>query len=54
MIGEVGQTGVFVGFGHHHIGLTGGPKTGRLIAQMMTGQGPNLDMSPYAPGRFAR
>lgn len=53
LIGQVRQTGVYVGFGHHHIGLTGGPKTGRLIAQMMTGQRPNMDMSPYDPARFA-
>ncbi|MEX3014106.1 NAD(P)/FAD-dependent oxidoreductase [Gymnodinialimonas hymeniacidonis] len=53
LIGQVGQTGVYVGFGHHHIGLTGGPKTGRLLAQMMTGQTPNMDMSPYDPARFA-
>ncbi|MEJ6392101.1 FAD-dependent oxidoreductase [Gymnodinialimonas sp. 2305UL16-5] len=53
LIGQVGRTGVYVGFGHHHIGLTGGPKTGRLLAQIMTGQTPNIDMTPYAPSRFA-
>lgn len=53
LIGQVRQTGVYVGFGHHHIGLTGGPKTGRLIAQLMTGQTPNMDMTPYDPARFA-
>ena len=53
LIGQVAQTGIYVGFGHHHIGLTGGPKTGRLLAQMMTGQTPNLDMTPYDPARFA-
>lgn len=53
LIGEVRGTGVFAGFGHHHIGLTGGPKTGRWLAQMMTGQRPNTDMTPYDPQRFA-
>lgn len=53
LIGQVGQTGIYVGFGHHHIGLTGGPKTGRLIAQLMSGQRPNMDMTPYDPARFA-
>lgn len=33
LIGELGSTGVFTAFGHHHIGLTGGPKTGRLVAR---------------------
>jgi len=53
VIGELGQTGVFAGFGHHHIGLTGGPKTGRLIAELMTGRGSNIDLSPFDPKRFA-
>jgi glycine/D-amino acid oxidase-like deaminating enzyme len=53
LIGQVARTGVYVGFGHHHIGLTGGPKTGRLLAQLMSGQTPNLDMRPYDPARFA-
>lgn len=53
LIGQVGQTGIYTGFGHHHIGLTGGPKTGRLLAQLITGQRPNIDLSPYAPARFA-
>lgn len=53
LIGQIGASGVYVGFGHHHIGLTGGPKTGRLLAQLMTGQTPNMDMRPYDPQRFA-
>jgi len=53
LIGEVRNTGIFVGFGHHHIGLTGGPKTGRLLSQLITGQSPNIDMTPYNPSRFA-
>ncbi|UWR21917.1 FAD-binding oxidoreductase [Sulfitobacter sp. S190] len=36
-------------FGHQHVGLTGGPKTGRLIAQMIAGEVPNMDMSPFDP-----
>ncbi|WP_319824613.1 FAD-binding oxidoreductase [Thalassovita sp.] len=53
MIGAVpGIKGAYMGFGHHHVGLTGGPKTGRLLAQMAVGQTPNIDMTPYAPGRF--
>ena len=53
VIGEVANTGVYAAFGHHHIGLTGGPKTGRLIAEMISGQPLSLDVSPYDPGRFA-
>ena len=53
LIGQVGTTRVFTAFGHHHIGLTGGPKTGRLVAGLVTGQPPNLDLAAYAPQRFA-
>jgi D-amino-acid dehydrogenase len=52
VIGELGQTGVFAGFGHHHIGLTGGPKTGRLIADLIMQGGSNIDLSPFDPKRF--
>lgn len=53
VIGEVANTGVYAAFGHHHIGLTGGAKTGRLIAEMISGQPLSIDVSPYDPGRFA-
>ena len=53
IIGEVpGAKGAFMGFGHHHIGLTGGPKTGRLLAQLISGSKPNVDMEVYSPSRF--
>lgn len=53
IIGDVpGIEGAYMGFGHHHIGLTGGPKTGRLLAQMIAGRTPNADLSVYAPARF--
>ncbi|KMW60255.1 D-amino acid dehydrogenase small subunit [Candidatus Rhodobacter oscarellae] len=54
VIGEIpSAAGVFTGFGHHHIGLTGGPKTGRLLAQLIGGKKPNLDLRAYDPARFA-
>ncbi|MEM9578969.1 MAG: FAD-dependent oxidoreductase [Pseudomonadota bacterium] len=52
LIGEIGQTGVIAGFGHHHIGLTAGPKTGRIIAGLVSEQPGNMDLTDYAPGRF--
>ncbi|NOX73795.1 MAG: FAD-dependent oxidoreductase [Alphaproteobacteria bacterium] len=52
LIGEVANSGVYAAFGHHHIGLTGGPKTGRMIADLIEGKPPNTDMKPYAPQRF--
>jgi len=52
LIGEIGATGVFAGFGHQHVGLTAGPKTGRLIADLMSGRRPNIDLAPYDANRF--
>ncbi|MEM9970220.1 MAG: FAD-binding oxidoreductase [Pseudomonadota bacterium] len=54
LIGEFpGARGAFAAFGHHHIGLTAGPKTGRLLSQLVSGRQPNLDLTPYSPARFA-
>jgi len=51
LIGKMAP-GLWAGFGHQHIGLTGGPKTGRLLAQMLSVQTPNIDLAPFAPDRF--
>lgn len=39
-------------FGHAHQGLTLGPSTGRLLAEMMSGEVEFLDPEPYRPSRF--
>ncbi|WP_347818397.1 FAD-binding oxidoreductase [uncultured Planktomarina sp.] len=39
-------------FGHQHIGLTAGPKTGRLIADMVSNQPNNADLSAFDPARY--
>ncbi|MEP4292544.1 MAG: FAD-binding oxidoreductase, partial [Rhizobiaceae bacterium] len=53
LIGACGShSNVWSGFGHQHIGLTGGPKTGRWLAQMINGQKPNVDLGAYSPLRF--
>jgi D-amino-acid dehydrogenase len=44
--------GLWFAFGHAHHGLTLGPVTGRLLAEMMTGQTPLTDPRPYRPSRF--
>ncbi len=44
--------GLWFAFGHAHHGLTLGPVTGRLLAEMMTGQAPFTDPQPYSPARF--
>lgn len=44
--------GLWFAFGHNHHGLTLGPATGRLLAEMMTGETPFTDPTPYAMSRF--
>lgn len=46
------HTGLWFAFGHNHHGLTLGPATGRLLAEMMTGETPFADPAPYAMSRF--
>ena len=44
--------GLWFDFGHQHHGLTLGPVTGRLLAEMMTGETPFADTKPFAAERF--
>jgi D-amino-acid dehydrogenase len=44
--------GLWLNFGHHHLGFTLGPVTGRLLAELMTGEAPFTDPSPYRAERF--
>jgi len=55
LIGPIAKIpGAYTAFGHHHIGLTAGPKTGRLIADMIAGRKSNIDLAPYEVSRFTR
>jgi len=49
-----GQRGLWLAFGHGHWGLTLGPATGRLMAEMMTGATPFCDPKPFSAGRFGK
>ena len=40
-------------FGHQHVGLTGGPKTGRIIADLIDGKKPNIDLGAFDPMKHA-
>jgi D-amino-acid dehydrogenase len=44
--------GVFYATGHGHLGLTYAATTARLIADLMTGQTPPVDLRPYRVDRF--
>lgn len=48
-----GRPGLWLAIGHAHWGLTLGPVTGKLIAQMMAGETPFCDPTPYAAERFS-
>lgn len=47
-----GQRSLWLAYGHGHWGLTLGPVTGRLIAEMITGATPFCDPKPYGAERF--
>jgi len=44
--------GLWLAIGHAHWGLTLGPATGRMIAEMIAGEPPFCDPSPYRADRF--
>lgn len=43
---------LWMNFGHGHQGFTLGPATGRLLAELMSGETPAIDPAPYGPARF--
>lgn len=49
---SVKQNNVYYGFGHGHLGLCGGAPTGRLIADLVGGRRPAIDLSPFRVDRF--
>jgi D-amino-acid dehydrogenase len=48
-----GKPGLWLDFGHHHLGLTLGPITGRLLAELLSGETPFVDPAPFKAERFA-
>ena len=39
-------------FGHGHVGLCSGAPTGRIVADLIAGRTPSIDVTPYSPARF--
>jgi D-amino-acid dehydrogenase len=55
VIGQArGHPGLWLAYGHAHWGLTLGPVTGRLVAEMITGATTFCDPAPYSADRFSR
>ena len=43
---------LWLAFGHGHTGMVAGPMTGRIVAGMITGPTPNIDVTPFRADRF--
>lgn len=43
---------VIYAFGHGHVGMAGGAKTGLLVADLVAGREPRIPMSAFSPQRF--
>ena len=44
---------IFYCFGHHHLGWTLGPISGKIIAGMIAEENTNLNLTPYSSKRFS-
>lgn len=49
-----GRPDVLCAFGHGHLGLTQSTATASIVADMLAGARPALDVTPFSPARFAR
>lgn len=45
---------VVYAFGHGHVGLTQSAATARLVAELVGGQAPSIDIDAFSPSRFAQ
>lgn len=53
VIGEAPKhKGLWFHFGHGHQGFTLGPATGRMLAELMMGEAPFTDATPFRPARL--
>ncbi len=48
------HSNVWVAFGHQHIGLMTGPITGKIVAELISGEKSDFDASPFEPARYIR
>jgi glycine oxidase len=53
ILGPTPTSGYFVATGHYRDGILLAPITARIMAQIMTGQKPDIAISNFSPDRFA-
>jgi D-amino-acid dehydrogenase len=49
-----GHPTVTCAFGHGHLGLTQSAGTARIVADLVTGAAPPIDLAPFSPARFGK
>lgn len=52
VIGRAPAENVVLAFGHGQVGMTLGATTGRIVADLVAGRKPAIDLSPYRHSRF--
>jgi glycine/D-amino acid oxidase-like deaminating enzyme len=43
---------VIYAFGHGHVGMTSAPMTGKIVADLVVGRPPSINIAPFSAGRF--
>jgi D-amino-acid dehydrogenase len=43
---------VVLAFGHGHVGLVAGPRTGQVVGALLAGERTGIDIQPFRPSRF--
>ena len=43
----------YFAFGNSHFGMSAGPVMGKVIAEIVAGRKPHIDITPFRPQRFA-
>lgn len=47
-----GHANIFLAYGHGQVGVTLAATTGRIIADLVAGRAPSVDLTPFRPDRF--
>ncbi len=45
---------MYIAAGHGHLSLSGAPQTAHIIAALLCGEIPDIDLAPFAPDHFQR